>query len=127
MTTGSRSNSEERKTILVVDDEHPIREMLKSILEIEGYLVFTAKDGEEGIQILQNRPLPSLILLDMVMPRMNGPEFLSQLQKSPHTATLPVVLVSASGEAAGPVDGRPQVQKPFHLDTLLSTIKRHCP
>jgi CheY-like chemotaxis protein len=60
------------QSILIVEDEKDIRESLKMLLELEGYSVFTAKDGKEGLEILKNLESPCLILLDLLMPVMNG-------------------------------------------------------
>lgn len=114
-----------QKTILVVDDEHPIREMLRNVLEVEGYSVVTAQDGFEGMEALRVHK-PCLILLDLVMPNMNGNDFLQKLRCDPGTAAIPVVLLSASDELRYKPRPAPLLTKPFHLTTLLHTVKRHC-
>lgn len=114
-----------QKTILVVDDEHPIREMLRNVLEVEGYSVRTAHDGEDGIRALREQR-PCLILLDLVMPKMNGNEFLRAIRRDPEMASIPVVLISASDELRYGQRPAPMLTKPFHLTTLLHTVKRHC-
>lgn len=114
-----------QKTILVVDDEKPIREMLKNVLEVEGYSVVTAQDGQEGMAALREHK-PCLILLDLVMPRMNGSDFLSHLRGNPEIASIPVVLLSASDELRYKPRPAPLLTKPFHLTTLLHTVQRHC-
>ena len=68
-----------QKTILVVDDEHPIREMLRNVLEVEGYSVVTAQDGCEGMEALREHR-PCLILLDLVMPLMDGEAFVKAVE-----------------------------------------------
>ena len=120
-----KAGTMKQKTILVVDDEHPIREMLRNVLEVEGYRVVTAQDGVEGIEALRTQQ-PCLILLDLVMPRMNGNDFLHAVKKDPATASIPVVLLSASEELRYRQRPAPMLTKPFHLQTLLTTIQRHC-
>ena len=63
-------------SILLVEDEPAIRENLKQLLELEGYPVFTAADGREGLSALKSMPRPCLVLLDLLMPVMNGSSFL---------------------------------------------------
>jgi CheY-like chemotaxis protein len=109
------------KQILIVEDEQPIREMMKTLLEIEGYSISTACNGRDGIERLRENP-PSLVLLDMMMPVMNGWDFLDALRSDPATASIPVVIVSAYSEIAKSVRPKAFVPKPVQLDTLLRAI-----
>jgi CheY-like chemotaxis protein len=109
------------KQILIVEDDQPIREMMKTLLEIEGYQVMTASNGREGIECLKRSP-PAIVLLDMMMPVMNGWDFLDALRGNPTTAAIPVVIVSAYGEIAKSVRPTAIVPKPVQLDTLLRAL-----
>jgi len=111
-------------TILIVDDDEAIREVMAASLELEGYASVGARNGREAIDILiANQVRPSLILLDWMMPVLNGHEFLKLRQKSPALAEIPVIVISAF---AGPniegldVDFLP---KPLELEALFSKIR----
>lgn len=114
-------------SLLVIEDEKDIREVLRSALELEGYRTFTASNGQEGLQALERLPRPCLILLDMMMPVMNGWEFLKALKESDVLATIPVVVVSAAGERARDSKANGFIKKPIDLDLLLELVKRYCP
>lgn len=125
MQRDNPSRQDIRKLILVIDDEYSIREMLKSVLEVEGYEVLTAKDGGDGMEILKEGKRPCLILLDIMMPKLNGTDFLTQLKNEPELSPIPVVVLSASCDQAELIADCPRIHKPVHLDTLLQTIKRY--
>jgi two-component system alkaline phosphatase synthesis response regulator PhoP len=80
-----------QKTILVVDDEQDIVDLVKYNLQREGYTVLTAKNGKEALQ--QSQKLPSLILLDVMMPEMNGLDLLKKLKNEPELKNIPVVFL----------------------------------
>src|SRR5665213_2430225 len=93
-------------TILVVDDDPVIQKLLVVNFEMEGYVVVTALDGIEGLERVAERH-PDLILLDVMMPRMNGIEVLQRLKGDAATAQIPVILLSAkaqSNDIAGGLD-----------------------
>ncbi len=112
--------------ILVVDDDLAIRIMLETILEEEGYSVVLAPNGQEGLEIARKQPL-SIILLDLMMPVLNGWQFLEVVKQSPDLQTLPILVLSASREVAkvskeGAV--KAFIPKPFEVDKLLNYIER---
>jgi two-component system response regulator MprA len=111
-------------TILLIDDERAIREMLKPLLEIEGYRVEIAADGLEGIDLIRKGIRPSVILLDMMMPRANGWDFLDVLRTHPDLGDIPVVAVSAYKEVAKSVRPTALVTKPIQLQDLLLTLEK---
>jgi len=80
--------------ILLVEDSLPIRRENESALHRAGYEVICAEDGESALQIAQERK-PDLILLDMILPKMSGPDVLKHLKSEPATAEIPVVVVSS--------------------------------
>jgi CheY-like chemotaxis protein len=88
------------KRVLVVEDEDVIRETFGLALELEGYKVFTAANGKEALDLLSKIPAPCLILLDLMMPVMNGWEFIEAVQKDASLSTIPVVVVTAYGDQA---------------------------
>jgi CheY-like chemotaxis protein len=116
--------------ILVVDDERPIREMLSEILTDEGYQVVTARDGREAMTYLQqNRAVPKLILLDINMPTMPGPEFRRRQQQDARLQTIPVVVISASStimQQRANLAADAYLPKPIDYDELIETAQRYC-
>ncbi len=115
--------------ILVVDDDADIRQALRDALEFEGYGVSTAANGREAWESLQSSPAPALVLLDLMMPVMNGAEFLALLRADARLRTLPVILVTAFGSTGAAVAARSQgyLAKPLDLDELMGFVARYCP
>ena len=114
------------RQILVVDDDDDIRSLVCLLLETEGYDAIGATDGVDALRILQEREPPGLILLDIMMPRMDGEAVVAALKASPKWATVPVVMMSGDSQAREKTD-RCSVQgclvKPVDLDVLLRTVK----
>jgi two-component system, chemotaxis family, chemotaxis protein CheY len=113
--------------ILVVDDDEDIRTLVCLALESEGYRAVPAMDGLDALDLLRQDPLPALILLDIMMPRMDGEALVSALKPSPRLAGIPVVVMSGHNNArqkthALGVAGC--LVKPVDLDVLLSTIQQ---
>jgi CheY-like chemotaxis protein len=115
-------------TILVVEDDPEIRESLCDVLGDRGYRVVAAANGQEALERLHESERPSLILLDLMMPVMDGAEFLAVLRNDPALATLPVVIVSAWSKEAGLLREQVEgiVKKPVSLRDLLETVARFC-
>ena len=112
--------------ILVVEDDADIRESLREALEDAGYRVTTACHGQEGLERLAQMARPSLILLDLMMPVMSGPEFLDAKQSDSRISDIPVLIVSAYGEIADETTGCVGfIPKPVALERLLETVRRH--
>jgi CheY-like chemotaxis protein len=125
-----RDMGHEPHRVLLVDDDAGIRESLKELLELEGFAVDTAEHGREGLQRMAQPEVPCLVLLDLMMPVMNGVEFLKALRQDadPRIARTPVTVVSALDEARE-VRERFQcevLRKPVDLDALLRAVHRHC-
>jgi len=111
-------------TVLVVDDEPTLRSILVDVLVDEGYAVVTARDGQEALEIFA-RDAPDLVLMDVMMPRMDGPTAVRALRALPNGTTVPIVLASAVMSSDGldlGIDGF--LRKPFELDDLLQLIGR---
>ena len=115
-----------KKTVLIVEDDEAIRESLRELLEEEGYPVLTAENGRRALDVLNESHLPGLVLLDLMMPIMNGWQLLERLQANPTYAGLPVVVVSAAGNATQPAGSVGFIKKPVTLEALLSAVKRYC-
>src|SRR5262245_14365655 len=112
-----------KKKILVVDDEPNIQKMLKTLLEINEYEVETVSNGEEAL-IKISGALPDLVLLDLVMPKVNGYKVLESLRAEVRTKELPVILFTAAPpevaakSGANALDAVDYVLKPFDRMTL---------
>jgi CheY-like chemotaxis protein len=113
------------KTILVVDDEQPIREMLQVFLQEEGYQALVAAHGQEGLERMGER-LPDLVLCDVMMPVCDGREMVRRMRADPRTRAVPVILMSAGWPPAGIEQDHyvAVVSKPFDLFHLLDLIER---
>jgi two-component system response regulator MprA len=105
-------------TVLVVDDEPAIREVITTLLEDEGYLVRHAKDGLEALETIAGDEI-DLIVSDVVMPRLDGASLVRKLRGRGHD--MPVVLMSAV-YADVDLPGVRFVPKPFEIDRLLGTV-----
>ena len=125
MMSNSRAQ-EATKSILVIEDDEGIRETLKMSLELEGYKVFTAVNGKDGLESLRTIPRPGLILLDLMMPVMNGWEFVEAVQTKDGLATIPVVVVTAYGVKEDSIKANAVIRKPVNLDMLLETARQWC-
>jgi two-component system, chemotaxis family, chemotaxis protein CheY len=116
--------------VLVIDDDMHIREMLAEVLEDEGYAVACAADGQEALSYLHEQPTqPCLILLDLMMPRMNGWEFREAQRQDPALAPIPVITISAHADpfaTATPLDVTAHLPKPIDINRLLTTVQQWC-
>ena len=113
-------------TIIVVDDDNGIRETLRIALEVEGYTVITASNGREGIDLLRSIPTPCLILLDLMMPVMNGWEFADQIKRDNALSTIPIVIITAYGKQAAPIKAAGVIAKPIDLEVLYEVVRNTC-
>lgn len=119
----------EAHPVLVVEDDADIRDALVEILELEGYAVSAAGHGEEALEQLRAGCKPCVIVLDMMMPVMDGWAFCEEREKDPELASIPLVVVSAvapqdpRNAAVRAVDHLP---KPIDIDKLLATVGSYC-
>jgi CheY-like chemotaxis protein len=117
-------------TILIVDDDAGIRQLVTLFLEHKGYQAASVANGAEALSYVQhNRPLPELILLDLMMPVMDGSEFRHTQQQDPELAPIPVVVMSAAEniEAQAPsLTADAYLPKPIDFDTLLTLVETYC-
>lgn len=114
-----------RPFVLIVDDEVDIAEMIGGLLEDEGYEVAYASNGREGLESIERRR-PDLILSDVMMPIMTGPEMLTELRKQGPRSDIPAIIMSAADrQHLAPSFDVPYLKKPFHIDDLLKEIRAH--
>jgi CheY-like chemotaxis protein len=112
--------------VLVVDDDRDIRESFRDLLEAEGYAVSTAANGREALDFLAAHERPGLMLVDLLMPVMDGVELIETLRGDPRSlSSVPVLVVSASSTVAPP-PGTPALRKPVQLDELLARVESLC-
>jgi len=114
--------------VFVIEDDADTREMLGKVLEMEGYQVTSVGDGEDALRRLRAEPPPRVILLDLMMPGMDGWEFREEQRRDPSLARIPIVVLSADDgverkAAALGVSG--YLRKPVDLDTLIETVSRY--
>jgi CheY-like chemotaxis protein len=112
-------------TVLVVEDEEELREMLREALELNGYSVATAQEGREALEAIGRIEHVCVVLLDLLMPGMNGWDFFMQMRKRPEFASVPVVVHSSAAERA-PEGVTRVLKKPVALDRLLSVVQEYC-
>lgn len=119
-------SSQTAPVVLVVDDDPDILEALAEILEGEGFVVRRARNGKEALDRLEPDP-PRLILLDWMMPVMDGGEFAQNLRKRPSVANIPIIVLSADrnvGARAREVGAVGHLAKPFELTDLLDMVRK---
>jgi two-component system, OmpR family, alkaline phosphatase synthesis response regulator PhoP len=115
------------ETILVIEDEDDILELLRYNLAREGFKVITAGGGQQGLSLALAK-LPDLLLLDLMLPGLDGLEVCRVLKKDPKTASIPIVMVTAKGEESDIVTGlelgaEDYVAKPFSMKVLLARVR----
>lgn len=111
---------------LVIEDDEAIRDSLKLVLELEGYSVFTAANGKEGLELLKTMPRPCIIFLDLMMPIMNGWEFIDAIEKDDILAEIPVIIVSAFVDKGKTTHAKGIVKKPVDINDLLKFVNKYC-
>jgi two-component system response regulator MprA len=116
--------------VLIVDDDPAVVEGLSELLEEEGYDVAVAKDGRDALDQLRTGLRPSVILLDLMMPRMDGWDFRHEQMKDAELRDIPTIVISAAGFSATSVKAQlgdiEFVPKPPDAQALLDAIKRGC-
>ena len=118
--------------VIIVEDDQSIREVLQMAIEFEGYKVRTASNGEKAFSLLKKIKVPCLILTDLMMPGMDGYEFIELASQTHTIAAIPIVIVSAAPNTSavkvmsesGKIKGL--VKKPVDLDYLMKIVHQHC-
>jgi two-component system, chemotaxis family, chemotaxis protein CheY len=115
------------KPILIIEDDEGIRDTLSLLLQMEGYKVMHVSNGKEGLELLARIDPPGLILLDLMMPVMNGFEFAAALEQHETFCSIPIVLHTAYSEHAGKVkNARGVLMKPVEFDQLFQIVREYC-
>jgi CheY-like chemotaxis protein len=116
-------------SILVVDDQTESSDAVGLLLEQQGLKVRVAHDGEEALAALHQGLRPCLVVVDLMMPKMDGWEFRQRQLSDPQFATIPVVIMSGypnAQKAAGTLGVRTILKKPLRPDRILALVNRHC-
>jgi len=117
------------KLVLIVEDDVDLAQLLAEVLEAEGYSTAIAGNGCEALDYLRKNNHTDLILLDMMMPVMDGWKFRDEQRKVPALASIPVLTVTADGDARGKaaaIQAVGYIHKPVRIDTLLDEVERIC-
>jgi len=127
MQPGVRSTTPAHCPVLIVEDDADLREMMAQLLWLEGYRAETAPNGRDALQYLERGDRPEVILLDLMMPVMDGWEFRRRQVSDAAIAAVPVVVLSALDPGrAGELGGTAFLKKPLDFDQLLELVRRFC-
>ncbi|MBI3541736.1 MAG: response regulator transcription factor [Deltaproteobacteria bacterium] len=119
----------ERHRVLLVEDDRDIREALTTVLEIEGYDVTVAANGQAGLDALRVSPLPSIVLLDLMMPIKDGFQFRAEQLGDPALAHVPVVVMSADHDVerkSESLKAQNYLKKPVEIEELIKILSDLC-
>lgn len=125
MREQARDDAASPDHILLVEDDRQLRQTIQSLLELEGFAVATAADGQEALERAR-RDRPALVLLDWGLPILSGAEVATAIHAS-YDRAVPIVLITADGrsaEKARQVGARDYLNKPFDLDDLVAVVRR---
>jgi CheY-like chemotaxis protein len=112
-------------TVLIVEDEEDLREMMREALELSGYAVVTAREGQDALNKIALIEHLCLVLLDLLMPGMNGWDFFEQMRQRPELASVPVI-VHSSAPSRAPQGVTRVLQKPLMFEGLISVVREYC-
>ena len=118
-----------RQTVLVIDDDREVRESLRTLLQLDGYKVKTARDGQHALEQLRGGLRPCIILLDLMMPAMDGQHFRAEQLRDPRFAHIPVVVLSGHYDPqqnAASLGAAAYLRKPADINMVLRLIEAHC-
>jgi CheY-like chemotaxis protein len=112
-------------TVLLVEDEIELREMMQEALELNGYVVVAASNGREALDAIGQIDHVCVVLLDLLMPHMNGWDFFDAIRARPELAGIPVIIHTSAPNQA-PAGATRVLQKPTQLERLLSVVHEYC-
>ena len=114
--------------VLIVEDNQDIREALREVVTFEGYRVIEAENGRVALDLLNSGAIsePCLILLDLLMPEMNGWEFMELRRENDAIASIPTIIITAMKEGVLPQGAVKVIQKPIDLAELIAAIDGFC-
>jgi CheY-like chemotaxis protein len=113
--------------VLIVEDDADLRDMMAQLLRLEGLHAVTAANGQEALEYLRGHPPPNVILLDLMMPVMDGWQFRREQQRDAELANVPVIVLSALDPTrAADIAMNAFLKKPLDFDRLLELVRRFC-
>jgi CheY-like chemotaxis protein len=112
-------------TVLIVEDEEDLREMMREALELKGYVVVTAEEGEDALRKIDGIDQLCLVLLDLLMPGMNGWDFFAKMRERHELNRVPVIVHSSASNRA-PAGVTRVLQKPISFERLISVVSEYC-
>jgi CheY-like chemotaxis protein len=113
--------------LLLVDDDDFLREALAEALAYEGHEIATASDGAQALALLERGLAPDAVLLDLMMPVLDGWGFVERQQSEARWAGIPVIVLTAIGTLPRPIEARAVLHKPFRIETLLDALEGAAP
>lgn len=118
------------RAILIVDDDPDLRDTLRAYIELQGYATLGAANGREALEILASLSAderPCLILLDLMMPVMDGYAFRAEQRKLAKASDIPVVVITAGANVLNDeLEAAEVITKPLHMGRLMSAVREHC-
>lgn len=112
-------------TVLLVEDHPDVRDMMSLALELAGYRVMTAANGKDALDLVR-RERPCVILLDLMMPVMDGWQFQAALERSRACREVPLIVISALTDVVNRVPGAAHLSKPVDIDQMLELVEQYC-
>ena len=112
--------------VLIVEDDADLRDMMAQLLTLEGFNAATVANGREALEYLRNVARPDVILLDLMMPVMDGWQFRREQKLDPAIANIPLIVITATGKRPVLIDADELVMKPLDLGRLFEAIERYC-
>ncbi len=112
--------------VLIVEDDHWIRQLLSDLLVEEGYCVASARHGKEALDLLNSGSRPCVMVLDLMMPVMDGWQLLAIMREDSQLQHIPVLVVSASRPQGGPEGATRFLSKPINVEALLAEVGARC-
>ena len=112
-------------TVLIVEDEEDLRELMRDALQLRGYSVVTAEEGTDALRKIDDIGPPCVILLDLLMPGMNGWDFFAKVRERPELSDVPVIIHSSAATRA-PAGATRVLQKPLAFERLVSIVAEYC-
>ena len=127
MQTSTHHPTVDHCPVLIVEDDADLREMMAQLLTLEGFQAATVSNGREALEYLEDRHTPEVILLDLMMPVMDGWEFRRRQREDPDLWKVPVIVLSALDQGrAGGLEPVAFLKKPLDFDRLLQLVRSYC-
>ena len=124
MLTSSKA-TEQRGIVILVDDDADVRTSIEELLEEQGYVVLSARDGSAALRRMRGVHGPVVAVVDLTMPGMDGWDLIKRMKTDPELARIPIIVCTAR-QLAGVLGADAIVRKPFSTGALLGLVEKHC-